>query len=131
MKFPIEVKSISFENNDAVSEELLFGGNMGDWVAVRPCGEEFEGKTFLGVLLGGIPLSQAARFNRDNGELVISRAMYNPAMYVPEIKKIIYGCGSFWKNISTPEELQEISDIDIENVWYVKALKELSESKGE
>lgn len=41
------------------------------------------------------------------------------------------GYESWWGFIKTVEDFQEITDEDISNVWYVKALKELSEQEQE
>lgn len=47
----------------------------------------------------------------------------NPAIFVPELGKIIFGMESWWGRIKSEEELKDITDGDIENVWYVKMLK--------
>lgn len=98
----------------------------GSWVAVRPCAKEHEGKTYLGVLLGDAALSVSTRYDPKTRALGFEPFHHNPAMYVPDIKKVIYGCGSWWSVIESPEDLKKITDTDIENVWYVRALKELN-----
>lgn len=35
---------------------------VGSWVGVRPVGEEYDGKTFLGVLLGDLPVAPMVRY---------------------------------------------------------------------
>jgi len=50
----------------------------------------------------------------------------NPAIFVFELNKIIYGMESFWAIIETKEDLKDITKDDIDNVWYVKLLKQLS-----
>ena len=52
--------------------------------------------------------------------------MHNPAIYVPELGKVIYGMESWWHAIKDEKELKDITDNDIDNVWYVKALKEVN-----
>ena len=44
----------------------------------------------------------------------------NPAIFVPELGKIIFGMESWWGRIKSEEELKDITDGDIENVWHVK-----------
>lgn len=100
---------------------------VGAWVAVRPCGEKYEGKTYLGVLLGDVALSVSTRYDPETKALGFEPSFHNPAMYVPDLKEVIYGCGSWWGVIESPEGLKKISDADIDNVWYVRALKELAE----
>lgn len=51
--------------------------------------------------------------------------MHNPAMYVPGLNDIVFGAGSWWRQIKSPEGLAEISDKDIDSVWYMRALKDL------
>lgn len=128
IKFPITVNSVSFKSDDTLHESMLFGGACGDMVAVRPCDKELNGKTFLGVLLGEIALSQSVAYNKDAGELVVSRALYNPAIFVPELRRVVYGCGSWWGRIKDADQLRQITDGDINNVWYVQAMKQLQDS---
>jgi len=35
------------------------------------------------------------------------------------------GCGSWWGAIDNEEDLKDITDSDIENVWYVQLLKKI------
>lgn len=97
----------------------------GSWVACRPCDDACKGKTFLGVYLGDIALSMGTSFHRASGVLAISRCMYNPAIWVPDLKRIVFGAESWWVAIKGPDDLRKISDADINNVWYVKAMKDL------
>ena len=39
---------------------------------------------------------------------------------MPELGKIIFGMESWWGRIKSEEELKDITDGDIENVWHVK-----------
>jgi len=121
IKYPIEVKGIILPKDPVKS---YFGEPVGSWVSVKPCGEKYGDKTYLGILLGELPISCMAMYDKEqNIEFLYHR---NPAMYVPDLKEIIYGCGSWWDMIEKPEDLKNISDQDINNIWYVKALKELS-----
>lgn len=126
IEFPIEVKSIRFSKEEVLQLNILFGGKCGDMVQVRPCDEQFEGKTFLGILLGDIALSQSVAWDKQKGELIVQRAMYNPAIFIPDRDAIVYGCGSWWGKIEDETQLRQITNEDIQNVWYVKALKQLT-----
>jgi L-rhamnose mutarotase len=95
---------------------------------VRPCGEKYKKKTYLGILLGDLPLEVMIMHNRETKELRIE-PYRNPAIFVPELKEIIWGCGSWWGEIENEEELRQISDDNIQNVWYVKMLKVMQEKK--
>lgn len=66
--------------------------------------------------------------NPDTKELSVSFDN-NPAIFVFDLNKIIYGCESFWGIIETETDLKQITDQDIDSIWYVKALRQLG--KGE
>ena len=71
IKFPIMVKAIEFDHSplsEPYQEKLLLGGKCGDFVVVRPCDPKFEGKTFLGILIGSIALSQGVQSMRQDAE---------------------------------------------------------------
>lgn len=126
IKYPIQVKKIKFPNN--LIAKNYWNGKIGDWVAVRPCNEKYKGKTYLGILLGELPVGSGCTYSKKK-ELEFYLHL-NPAMYVPEIKDIIFGCGSWWHVLKKPEDLKKITKKRINNVWYVKALKELGKIKG-
>jgi hypothetical protein len=125
--FPIEVSGIKcdplYKNSN--KPESLFH-QCGQLVSVRPCDEKYAKKTYLGILLGDLPIGLSAAYNRKTKELEIY-GHKNPAIFVPELKEIIWGCGSWWGAITTEKELREITDADIQNTWYVKLLKEISD----
>jgi hypothetical protein len=129
IKLPIEVRSINnvplYKDANKPSGWLA---ECGDLVQVRPCGEKYKEKTYLGILLGDLPLEVMIMHNRETKELRIE-PFRNPAIFVPELKEIIWGCGSWWSEIESEEELRQISDDDIQNVWYVKMLKAMQEKK--
>lgn len=85
----------------------------GTFVSVRPCGDEFKGKTYLGIFVGDVAIDATLR-------------LHNPCMWVPDLSRYIFGCESWWGVINNEDELKEITDADIENVWYVRALRSLN-----
>ena len=62
--------------------------------------------------------------NPDTGILTNS-TMQNPGIFVPELRKIVYGCGSWWREIKSVDELEAITNEDIENTWYVQLLQDV------
>ena len=86
----------------------------GSFVSVRPCGDEYEDKTYLGLYVGEVAIGD-------------TMSLHNPCIWVPDLKQYIFGCESWWGVIDSEDDLRKITDADIENVWYVRALKELSE----
>jgi hypothetical protein len=119
IEYPLTIDGI---NNHFNKEGLVSLYKCGKLVRVSPCGEEYKGNTFLGILLGDLPIGAYIGFNRESKKLEVSPAT-NPGIFVPEIDKIIYGCESWWGEIETPEDLKAITNEDIENTWYVQLLK--------
>ena len=116
--YPIEVSEIKYE-----TETGAYGSrNVGKFVKIKPCKEE---KTFLGLYLGELPLGIRINHNSETKALTASYDS-NPAIFVFDLNKIVYGAESWWGVIENESDLQEITDLDIENVWYVKALKVIS-----
>lgn len=126
IKYPIEVSAIKYGKLKPY-EPKGFSAKCGDFVAIRPCADKFNNKTYLGIFLGEISLGAAIYHNPETKELEVLQHL-NPAIYVPEFKEIVFGCGSWWHKLEKPEDLEQITDKDIGNVWYVKALKELDKN---
>jgi len=115
-----KLKEIEFPKEKALRPVLL-GGKVGDLVRIKPCGEEYGDKTYTGFLLGDLALSSTVSITDD--KIVCNWSNYNPAIFVPELGKVIMGCESWWGVIKSEEDLRQITQDDIENVWYVKFLK--------
>lgn len=104
--------------------------NIGGFVAVRPCGKEYNGKTYLGILLGDFPQGVGYRQSNEDPDVIEVRLVHgNPAMYVPSLKKTIFGCESWWHKIKQPEDLKDITDEDINSTWYVHAMKAMDDKQ--
>lgn len=118
IEYPIFVNKI--ENRPIKSHSM--GHHIGSLVAVRPCGEEYGDKTYLGIYLGELPIQILTSYDPHSGVLTNS-TMDNPGIYVPELKKIVYGCGSWWHEVESEEDLKDISEEDIESTWYMKVYR--------
>ena len=127
IQFPIEVNSIDLDDK-VVDERVSFGSNQGDLVTVRPCGKEYNDKMYLGFLLGEISIQPRVCYNKEKKSLSFTHTK-NPAIFVPELGKIIYGVESWWSKIHSEDELKDITDYDISNFWYVKLWKSMQEKK--
>ncbi|MDD3230487.1 MAG: hypothetical protein PHE09_14905 [Oscillospiraceae bacterium] len=121
IEYPLTIQGIEDHFSENCKHHLYGCGQL---VKINPCGEEYGGKTYLGILLGDLPISTTVSFHHDDQKLHIG-AMTNPAIFVPELKKIIYGCESWWGRIEKPEDMKDITSEDIENTWYVQLLKEM------
>lgn len=127
MQYPITVTDIKFTGAKTLKDKALFGGPCGTFVSIRSCRPEHGDKTYLGVLLGDLALAQSAHFDAASGVLTIEPAYYNPAIFVPDLSCVLMGSESWWGTIDSEADLKQITDADIQNVWYVKALKSLQE----
>lgn len=109
----------------------IFETAKGTWVAVRPCAKEHEGRTFLGILIGRFALCAVGRYDREAEILHLSYSHHNPTIYVPDLGKVVFGIESWWSEIKGPEDLRQITNADIENVWYVRVLRDLEKIDAE
>jgi hypothetical protein len=121
IEYPIEVSKI----NQDTEVHSLGTSRIGKFVKIRPCKEEYQKKTYLGLYLGDLPVSNYISHNPETKELNISFHT-NPAIFIFDLNKIIFGMESWWGVIQNEEDMKEITNNDIENVWYAKALKTLS-----
>lgn len=121
IEYPLTINGI--ENKEIDTSGLSH--ECGCLCEIKPCGEEYEGKSYIGFYLGDLPIAIHSSF--DNNTCILENCtMNNPAIFVPELKKIIYGCESWWREIESVEDFKGISNEDINNTWYVKMLKELN-----
>lgn len=117
IEYPIEVSEIII--NDKMS--LLYKDKIGKFCRIRYCEDN---KTYLGLFLGELPCGITITHNSDSKVLTTSYRN-NPAIFVFELNKIVFGYESWWDFIENEEELREITDTEINNIWYVKALKQM------
>lgn len=120
---PVVGIAMRLGDDQAIKEQLLFGGRCGDIVKIRPINDD---KTYLGVLIGDVARSVTASFDAESGIMALGFSLYNPGIFVPDLGRLVYGAESWWGRIKNEAELGEITDGDIANVWYVQALKMLA-----
>lgn len=117
--FGKEPKVVMPETRDFIKEPLFH--KSGSLVRVKIAGNE---DTHLGFLLGEFALAYSLSVDKKADSLVIKPSMHNPAMYVPKLGKIVYGMESWWSVINSEEDLEDITDSEIDNIWYIKLLRE-------
>jgi len=130
IKFPIEVKDIKgyFERP---KKGFMSSAEMGALVRIRPCGEEYKDRTFLGIYIGDLPIDIVYEVEKEDGTLHV-RTYNNCAFYVFELKKLIFGCESWWAELKDDADIDRmITDADIDNVPYVKVLKAMVATESE
>ena len=110
--------------------ESRFGADSGKPCEVRPCGKEYGDKTYLGIYLGELPCWLYTSFHTDTG-ILETQAANTPAIFVPELKKIIFGAESYWRILDTPGDFAGISEAEIDNLWYVKAFRGMFGNAGD
>ena len=129
LKFPLTVNELKFDIDIGVkSKGVLSRQKPGDMVQIRSCREEHGDKTRLGVLIGFVPIHGGASFDKETGTLTFELKGDNPAIFIPELNEVVLGCESWWGEIENEKQLRQITNEDIGNVWYVKALKAMSEA---
>lgn len=129
IKYPITVQKIEFKVEEPIHAKGFGSAKPGEFVAVRSCKKEHGDKTRLGLMLGFVPIHNAAVWDEKTGTLTFEHFGGNPAMFVFDLNEVVLGCGSWWGKIKDENHLKEITNDDINNVWYVKALKQLAERK--
>ena len=122
IEFPITVNSLEI---DKIRQPALYADKIGSICEVRPCDERCGGKTYAGILLGELTESIYGQFNEDTGTLSI-RPAYNPAIFVPELKRIVFGYECWWHMAKDESELQQITDDMIAGQWYVQLFKAMT-----
>lgn len=118
IEYPLTIQGIENKKIDTKG----IGHTCGALCEVRPCGEEYQERTYLGIYLGDLPIGITSSYDEKTG-ILSNGTINNPAIFVPELKKIVYGMGSWWREIKDIEDFKEISKEEIENTWYVKLLK--------
>jgi len=126
IKYPVQIHGIDIHHQIWNEKDK----NVGRMVEIRPCNEKYENKTFLGLYLGDLPLGLSVSLNRKTEILHVRTGYCNPAIWIPPLQKVIWGCESWWGFIESEEQLKNITDETIENLWYVRALKEFLGSKN-
>ena len=129
MNYPITVNKIEFKGELTIKSSLFHKEDDGKYVSIRCCYKGCDDKTYLGILLGDLPCHQSASFDEKTGTLTFETNGGNPAIWVPDLKRLVMGYESWWGVIESEEQLRQITNFDIENIWYVKVLKALCDEK--
>lgn len=120
-------KEIQYNNTEVIQDNTFTGAKTGDAVKVRPVGDEYDGKTFFGIMIGNVATS--IRHSISGEVMTAEFSQRNPAILIPELNKIVYGYQSWWGKVDEDGFDDVITDETISNVWYVKALKNLTENE--
>lgn len=121
-----DIKELHHPTSDILKKPLI--GKKGSLVRVKSVREEHGDKTYVGFLLGEMAAGSSIEVTEDN--IILDWANHNPAIFVPELGEVIMGYESWWSTIKSVEELEAISDDDIQNTWYVKLMKQTLEKEA-
>ena len=124
--WPRFITGANWSDTGKVIEQYGISSEVGKFVSIRPCAEEYGDKTYLGLHLGDMATTIALGYDKSNGQIKPQFYRHNPAIFVFDLKRIIFGMESWWGEITSEEQLRKITNDDINNVWYVKALGQLS-----
>jgi hypothetical protein len=127
LEYPIEISGISFSGSLLSKRGVEKAGQL---VKVRPCAEEFENKTFLGIYMGDYGRSVGCTLNRETLVLDIDVSGHNPTIWIPSMRRVVYGFDSWWGILRSEEDLRQITNENIDGIWYVQALRALTAGKG-
>ena len=135
IKYPVEVSGVDWNVQIGVKKESFFGKldgkTPGAFVAIRSCKKEHGDKTHLGLLIGYVPIHADVEYDKGTKRMKFNMTGDNPAIFVFDFNEVVLGCESWWGPIESEEHLREITNEDIQNIWYVKALKEFSKKGSE
>jgi hypothetical protein len=129
-EFPLSISGVKTRNILPGKGLLNRGVKPGTLVMVKPCSDNPGDKTFLGLYLGEFPVDFLWEYEKET-KLIHMLPHTNPAMLVPELNRIVWGMESWWGEIESVDQLKQITDEDIENVWYVQLLKSQLEKNSE
>ena len=91
-------------------------------VSVRPASDNPDGKSYIGFLIGSV--ATGTKLSVTDDEVIIENVGHSPAMYIPELGKLVYGYESWWSTIESEDQFREITDGDINDQWYVKLFRD-------
>lgn len=123
IEFPLTIDQLDIQS---IEPSTLYADRIGSPCAIRLAGN--DPKTYIGIFLGELPYQIHASVFIQNNTLSCY-PLYNPAILVPELKRIVYGYESWWKTLESPEDFKEITGADIQSQWYVQMFQHMM--KGE
>lgn len=120
-----KVRGLAYEEF-APKPPFLGRYKIGDLCAVRPVTDNPENKSYLGVYLGDLPTGVMHYIKEDELIPTIGAFNRNPAIYCFELKRVVMGYESWWTKLDRVEDFKEITNADIDSVWYVQILKAMA-----
>ena len=113
--FPVTISGLHWKESKSHVRDFAL-------VAVRPVSEI---KTYLGIYVGDLPIGGSCSYHPDSQVLTISPNRTNPAIVVPALGRVVYGAESWWRRIKKEDDLDNITDEDVQGTWWVEMLRRL------
>jgi hypothetical protein len=133
-ELPITVTEIQKKGQFVADHPMCACGTL---VRIRPVTDKGDkAQTYLGIFIGAIATDLFTLFVDDKSSLITPKrgalkllvGGNNPAIFVPALRRLVFGYESWWAPIENPEDAERmITDEDIKNVPYVKAIKAMLE----
>lgn len=112
IEYPIQVNEIDVKD---FYQSFYRKKDIGKLAKIRYC---VDNKDYIGVYLGMLPCTPIVQYNSKEEKLIVT-TINNAALYVPELKKIVFGNESFWSIISDDEQNQYVSDEEIKRFFTI------------
>lgn len=122
IEYPVPISAVDVEISMA-SRNL----KPGTPVAVRLAGS--DDRTYFGIYLAEMPVSFAdavAIGLHVATHLLRVSSSSNPAMFVPDLGRVVWGLESWWTKIESEAHLRAITDDEISKALYVQLIKSLA-----
>lgn len=119
LQFPIEVNEII---NSPVVPDKLYPAEPGTLCRVRLCGSLDGTKPLIGIYAGELPDEIYSSYDCKT-KSVVNQLSKSTAIFVPELKRLVYGCECFWSVIKSRQELKDLVSSDTDFAFYSKFLK--------
>lgn len=104
IEFPIAVNGIDTKTEDIDS----YCDNHGQLVYIRL---PDDAKTYTGILLGELPYLPTTTYDSKTNKLTV-QIINNPAIYVPDLKRVAYGAECWWRKLE-PDETPHFNNFEI------------------
>lgn len=105
IRYPLTVRGIDIEEFDG---EAMRGRDAPGTVVLVSFMEGDEKMLCMGILVGNLPLASVVSYDKEDGKLSV-RPLTNPAIFVPSVGRIVWGCESWW-HVTTIEDLEKAID---------------------
>lgn len=124
IRYPLTVSGIDVEELD---DAMVAGRDAPGTIVLVSFLEGDEKLRRMGILVGNLPVAPIVSYDKDDGTLSV-RPLTNPAIFVPSVGRIVWGCESWW-HPTTLDDLEQVVGDDPWQMGIARAM--LAERDGE